>query len=58
MLKWSLYFLINAIVAVAFGFTGIAGGAALTAQTLFLIFLVLSLWSLILGLTIFKSVRS
>jgi len=54
MLTWSLYFFIIAIVAAAFGFTGIAVGAAEIAKILFYIFLVLFLGALILGLTIFK----
>ena len=57
MLRWSLYFFIIAIIAAAFGFTGIAAGAASIAQTLFFIFLVLFLGTLILGLTIFSAAK-
>jgi len=55
MLRWSLYFFIIAIVAGAFGFTGIAVGAAEIAKVLFYLFLVLFLASLILGLTLFRA---
>ena len=54
MLKWSLIFFIVAIVAGAFGFTGIAAGAAEIGKVLFYIFLVLFLAALILGLTVFR----
>jgi uncharacterized membrane protein YtjA (UPF0391 family) len=53
MLRWSAIFLVIAIVAAIFGFTGIASGAAAIAKTLFFIFLVLFLGALILGYTIF-----
>jgi uncharacterized membrane protein YtjA (UPF0391 family) len=54
MLKWSAIFLLIAIVAAIFGFTGIAAGAAAIAKTLFFIFLVLVLVTLLLGVTIMK----
>ncbi len=57
MLRYSLIFFIIAIVAAAFGFTGIAAGASVIAQTLFFIFLVLFLVALILGVTVYKKVR-
>jgi uncharacterized membrane protein YtjA (UPF0391 family) len=41
MLSWALTFLVVAIVAAIFGFTGIAGEAEGIARTLFFIFLVL-----------------
>lgn len=50
MLKWALFFLIIALVAGAFGFTGIAAGAATIARILFGIFLVIFLALLIFGL--------
>jgi uncharacterized membrane protein YtjA (UPF0391 family) len=50
MLKWALFFLIIALVAGAFGFTGIAAGAATIARVLFGIFLVVFLALLIFGL--------
>jgi uncharacterized membrane protein YtjA (UPF0391 family) len=49
MLRWTVTFLIIAIVAAIFGFTGIASGAAQIAKILFFIFLVLFLLSLIRG---------
>lgn len=54
MLKWSAIFLVIALVAAVFGFTGIAAGAASIAKTIFFIFLVLVIVSAILGVTIFK----
>ncbi|MDB5281034.1 MAG: hypothetical protein JWO06_109 [Bacteroidota bacterium] len=56
MLRWSFMFLIIAIVAAVFGFTGIAEGAAAIAKTLFFIFLAVWLVMLVLGITIFKKV--
>ncbi len=50
MLKWALFFFIIALIAAAFGFTGIAAGAATIARILFGIFLVLFLALLIFGL--------
>jgi uncharacterized membrane protein YtjA (UPF0391 family) len=50
MLGWTLIFLIVALVAGVLGFTGIAGAAIGIARTLFAIFLILFLVSLILGL--------
>jgi uncharacterized membrane protein YtjA (UPF0391 family) len=54
MLKWSAIFLLIAIVAAIFGFTGIAAGAAAIAKTLFFIFVVLVLVTFLLGVTIMK----
>lgn len=50
MLYWALVFLIIALVAAAFGFGGIAAAATSIAQTLFFIFLVLFIISLVVGL--------
>jgi uncharacterized membrane protein YtjA (UPF0391 family) len=50
MLSWILTFLVIALIAGAFGFTGIAGTSIGIAQTLFYIFLVLFLLSLIVHL--------
>jgi uncharacterized membrane protein YtjA (UPF0391 family) len=47
MLSWILTFLVIALIAGAFGFTGIAGTSIGIAQTLFYIFIVLFLLSLI-----------
>jgi uncharacterized membrane protein YtjA (UPF0391 family) len=41
MLNWALTFLVVAIIAALFGFTGIAGAATDIARTLFFVFLVL-----------------
>ena len=50
MLRWILIFLVFAIVAGALGFTGIAGASIAIAQTLFYIFLMLFLFTLIVHL--------
>ena len=50
MLWWALVFIIVAIIAAAFGFTGIAAGAAMIAKVLFFLFLVLFVVALIFGL--------
>ena len=50
MLKWALFFLIIALIAGAFGFTGVAAGAATIAKILFGIFLVIFLALLVFGL--------
>ena len=49
MLHWVLAFLIIALIAALFGFTGIAIGAAAIAKILFYIFLVLFVLSLLVG---------
>jgi uncharacterized membrane protein YtjA (UPF0391 family) len=50
MLRWILTFLLLAIIAGALGFTGIAGASIAIAQTLFYIFLILFVISLIVHL--------
>jgi uncharacterized membrane protein YtjA (UPF0391 family) len=50
MLNWALTFLVIAIIAALFGFGGIAATATGIAQTLFYIFLVLFLVSLIVAM--------
>ncbi len=52
MLKWAVIFLIIAIVAGIFGFTGVEQASATVAQWLFGIFLVLFLGALVIGLAI------
>jgi uncharacterized membrane protein YtjA (UPF0391 family) len=52
MLKWAFIFLIIAIVAGIFGFTGVEQAATTIAQWLFGIFLLLFLVALIIGLAI------
>lgn len=54
MLKWTAIFLVIALVAAIFGFTGVAEGAASIAKTIFFIFIVLVLITGILGYTVFK----
>ncbi len=58
MLRWSLIFLIIALVAAALGFGGIAAAAAGIAKILFYIFLVLFLITLIAGLAIGRRITS
>jgi uncharacterized membrane protein YtjA (UPF0391 family) len=50
MLYYALVFFIIAIIAAAFGFGGIAAGAASIAKLLFFIFLVIFIVTLIMGL--------
>lgn len=47
MLKWTIIFLVVALVAAVLGFAALAGTAAAIAKVLFLIFIVLFLVSLI-----------
>jgi uncharacterized membrane protein YtjA (UPF0391 family) len=49
MLRWTLLFLVIAIFAGVFGFTGIAGTATDIARTLFFVFLVLLIISAIIS---------
>ena len=52
MLKWAFIFLLIAIVAGIFGFTGVEATAATIAKWLFGIFLVLFIAALTIGLAI------
>jgi uncharacterized membrane protein YtjA (UPF0391 family) len=52
MLKWAFIFLLIAIVAGLFGFTGVEQASATIAQWLFGIFLVLFVGALVIGLAI------
>jgi uncharacterized membrane protein YtjA (UPF0391 family) len=52
MLKWAVVFLLIAIIAGIFGFTGIEAASATIAKVLFGIFLVLFLGALAIGLFI------
>jgi uncharacterized membrane protein YtjA (UPF0391 family) len=54
MLRWSLIFLVVALIAALFGFTGIAAGAASIAKILFFVFLVLFVVALIAGSSLVK----
>jgi uncharacterized membrane protein YtjA (UPF0391 family) len=49
MLSWAVTFLIVALIAAALGFTGIAGTAVGFAKILFVVFMILFLFSLLLG---------
>jgi uncharacterized membrane protein YtjA (UPF0391 family) len=57
MLYWAAIFLVIALIAAVFGFTGIAAAAAGIAKVLFIIFLVLFLISLIFGFTALGRLR-
>ncbi len=57
MLRWAVIFLIIAIIAALFGFTGIAAGAAAIAKFLFGLFLVLCLIFFILAISAGRRVR-
>jgi uncharacterized membrane protein YtjA (UPF0391 family) len=50
MLRWTVIFLLVALVAAAFGFGGIAVASAGIARILFFIFLILFVASLLSGL--------
>jgi uncharacterized membrane protein YtjA (UPF0391 family) len=52
MLKWALVFLLIAIVAGIFGFTGVEQASATIAKWLFGIFLVLFVGAVAIGLAI------
>jgi len=49
MLRYSIVFLLIALVAALFGFTTVAGTAYFAAKILFVVFLVLFVVSLLLG---------
>jgi len=50
MLRWAMAFLIIAVLAALFGFGGIAGTASSIAVTLFWVFVVLFILSLVVSL--------
>jgi len=50
-LRWALAFFVLALVAALFGFGGLAATSAGIAKTLFYVFLIVFLVSLIFGLT-------
>jgi uncharacterized membrane protein YtjA (UPF0391 family) len=56
MLRWALAFLIFALIAAFFGFGGLAAASAGIAKTLFYIFLLVFLVTLILGVVAGKKV--
>lgn len=49
MLSWAALFLVIALVALVFGFTGLAGTAVWIAKVLFFVFLILFIIALIFG---------
>ena len=49
LLRWTLIFLVIALIAAVFGFGGVAAGAAQIGKILFFIFIVLFLVSLFFG---------
>jgi uncharacterized membrane protein YtjA (UPF0391 family) len=51
MLRWAVIFLVIALVAALFGFTGIAVAAAGIAKFLFFLFLVMCLIFFIIGIS-------
>lgn len=53
MLRWTLIFLVIALVAGFFGFFGVAGMAASIAKVLFFLFLILLVLSLLGGTKLF-----
>ncbi len=50
MLTWAIIFLVVALIAAVFGFSGVASASAGIAKVLFFIFVVLFLVSLLFGL--------
>lgn len=56
MLKWALIFAVIGLVAGAFGFGGIAGGAFGIAKFLFWAAIIIAVVLFVLGVTIFKKV--
>lgn len=58
LLKWAFIFLVVALVAAAFGFTGIAAGAASIAKILFYLFLGIFVVLLIAGIIVGRKVFS
>ncbi len=56
MLRWSLYFLVIALIAGALGYSGVAEGATQIAKVLFFIFIAMFAAALILGMTIYRKI--
>lgn len=56
MIKWAIIFLVIALIAAVFGFTGVAVAAAGIAKFLFGLFLLLCLIFFILGIVAAKKV--
>jgi uncharacterized membrane protein YtjA (UPF0391 family) len=58
LLKWAAIFFVIALIAAAFGFTGIAAGAASIAKVLFYLFLGIFVVFLIAGIIVGNKVFS
>ena len=58
LLKWAAIFFLIAMVAAAFGFTGVAEGATEVAKILFYIFLAIFVVVLIAGLVVRGKLKS
>jgi uncharacterized membrane protein YtjA (UPF0391 family) len=58
LLKWAAIFFVIALIAAAFGFTGIAAGAASIAKILFYLFLGIFVVFLIAGIIVGNKVFS
>ena len=58
LLKWAAIFFVIALIAAAFGFSGIAAGAAGIAKALFFLFLAIFLVLLIAGIVVGRKVFS
>ena len=56
MLRWAVIFLVIALVAALFGFTGIATAAAGIAKFLFFLFLAMCLILFIIGMSVGRKV--
>jgi uncharacterized membrane protein YtjA (UPF0391 family) len=57
-LKWAAIFFVIALIAAAFGFTGIAAGAASIAKVLFYLFLGIFVVFLVAGIIVGNKVFS
>ncbi len=58
MLKWSVIFLVIAIIAGLLGFTTIAGTSITIAKVLFFVFLVIFIITLLIGGALFKGIKN
>jgi uncharacterized membrane protein YtjA (UPF0391 family) len=58
LLKWAAIFFVIALIAAAFGFTGIAAGAASIAKVLFYLFLGIFVVFLVAGIIVGNKVFS
>jgi uncharacterized membrane protein YtjA (UPF0391 family) len=58
LLKWAAIFFVIALIAAAFGFTGVAEGAADVAKVLFYLFLTICVIFLIAGAVLAQRVKS